>query len=103
MSTINRVNGVISLLGSGDTPLPMTEKEISNMISKVKNEDVIDADFSKLFVVDEHVNIIDWPFANMKGQISKIDSEKKRVTVDVKIFNRKTPVELNFEQIVKVW
>lgn len=102
ISVMDRVNGVIGFLGPEDNPTPMTEKEISNMISKVKSEDVVNADFSKLFSIDEHVDIIDGPFREFKGQITKIDSEKKRVTVNVKIFNRKTPVELSYEQIVKL-
>lgn len=102
ISAIKSVNGVLGLLGPEENPTPMSEREIQNMFLKIKTDDVSDIDFDKLFSIEEYVNIIEGPFSNMKGQISKIDGDRKRVTVDVKIFNRRTPVELGYEQVVKL-
>ena len=94
--TVKNVNGVISLLTE-----PMKEQEVNNMLKKVDELTASDdISFDKTFSYGQSVQIIDGPFAEMKGNISKILEDKKRVVVDVNIFNRKTPVELRYEQVM---
>jgi transcriptional antiterminator NusG len=52
--------------------------------------------------VGEHVKVTDGPFASFDAEVTAIDAEKHRITVDVEIFGRKTPVELDIAQIEKV-
>lgn len=47
------------------------------------------------------MKIIDGPFSNFSGTIEEINDEKKKLKVTVKIFGRKTPVELSFVQVEK--
>jgi transcriptional antiterminator NusG len=48
------------------------------------------------------VKIIDGPFNEFTGNVDEVQEDKKKVKVIVKIFGRKTPVELNFMQVEKV-
>jgi transcriptional antiterminator NusG len=53
------------------------------------------------YVVGESVKVVDGPFNNFNGIIENINEEKKKLTVMVKIFGRKTPLELNYMQVEK--
>jgi transcriptional antiterminator NusG len=53
------------------------------------------------FVVGENVKVIDGPFNNFSGIIEEINEEKKKLKVTVKIFGRKTPLELGYMQVEK--
>ena len=53
------------------------------------------------FVVGEIVKVTDGPFSSFQGTIEAVDNERKKLTVSVKIFGRKTPMELSFMQVEK--
>jgi len=94
--TVKNTDGVISILTTA-----MKEQEVNHMLKKVDELQASDdISFDKTFAYGQKVEIIDGPFTTMNGTISKILEDKKRVVVDVNIFNRKTPVELNFEQVI---
>ena len=54
------------------------------------------------FIHGENVKVIDGPFNGFDGTIEKINEEKRKLEVMVKIFGRKTPLELNFMQVEKI-
>ena len=100
LGTIKHANGVIKFLGEGK-PEPMKEKEVQRMLEKTDELKQTEEVFEHALLVGQMVQIIDGPFATMHGTVTKILPEKKRVSVDVNIFNRKTPIELNIEQVGK--
>jgi len=53
------------------------------------------------FVVGETVKVIDGPFNSFSGVIEEVNEEKRKLKVMVKIFGRKTPLELSFMQVEK--
>jgi len=48
------------------------------------------------------VKVMDGPFNEFVGVIEEINEEKKKLKVMVKIFGRRTPIELNFMQVEKI-
>jgi len=60
-----------------------------------------DEQFTIPFVIGETVKVIDGPFNGFNGTIEKINDEKRKLEVMVKIFGRKTPLELSFMQVEK--
>jgi len=54
------------------------------------------------FIINEEVKIVDGPFNDFIGTIEEINSDKKKLKVTVKIFGRKTPVEVSFTQVEKI-
>jgi transcriptional antiterminator NusG len=53
------------------------------------------------FYIGETVKVIDGPFNSFTGVIEEVNEEKKKLKVMVKIFGRKTPLELSFMQVEK--
>ena len=60
-----------------------------------------DEEINVPYIVGETVKVIDGPFNSFSGIIEEVNEEKKKLKVIVKIFGRKTPVELSFMQVVK--
>jgi len=54
------------------------------------------------FILNEDIKIIDGPFNGFIGTIEEIVTDKKKLKVEVKIFGRKTPVEVTFLQVEKI-
>ena len=52
-------------------------------------------------MVGETVKVVDGPFNGFNGLIEEINEDKRKLLVMVKIFGRKTPLELNFMQVEK--
>jgi transcriptional antiterminator NusG len=99
---IENITGVIGFLGAkGEPPAPLRMSEVNRILGKVdelaESEEVMNIPF----VIGESVKVIDGPFNSFSGIIEEINEEKKKLKVMVKIFGRKTPLELNYIQVEK--
>lgn len=101
---IKSVNGVIGFLGEtkGGDPVPLRLSEVNRMLGKVDELSVNDENVSIPFTIGETVKVIDGPFNSFNGTVEKINEEKRKLEVMVKIFGRKTPLELSYMQVEKV-
>jgi transcriptional antiterminator NusG len=54
------------------------------------------------FVLGETIKVIDGPFNGFTGTVENINEEKRKLEVMVKIFGRKTPLELSYMQVEKI-
>ena len=101
---LKNVTNVLGFLGAtkGGVPVPMRKSEINKILGKVDEMALIDENISIPFVVGETVKVIDGPFNSFNAEIEDIDEQKKKLKLMVKIFGRKTPLELNFMQVEKI-
>jgi transcription termination/antitermination protein NusG len=95
---IRNTPNVTGFVGSGNIPVPVLPEEFG-IIKKRMGEANPTTDI-KLSIKDL-VKIKEGPFANYEGIVSEINKAKGKVTVMVSIFDRETPVELDFDQIIK--
>jgi len=100
---LRSIPGVIGFLGSkrGDAPIPLRAAEANRILGKVDELSESDAEMNIKFMVGETIKIIDGPFNSFIGTIEEVNDEKKRLKVSVKIFGRKTPLELSYMQVKK--
>ena len=101
---IKSINGVIGFLGEtkGGDPVPLRTSEVNRMLGKVDELAVKTDNVAIPFVLGETVKVIDGPFNGFNGTVEKINEEKRKLEVMVKIFGRKTPLELSYMQVEKV-
>jgi transcriptional antiterminator NusG len=92
---------VTGFLGSGDKPMPISEKEAMAILQQVQ-EGVEHPKPSVSFEVGEQVRVSDGPFASFNGLVEEVDEGRSRVKVAVSIFGRATPVELEIGEVEKV-
>lgn len=103
---INETTGVLNILGSKDKsgknkPEPLRQDEVIKILGKI-DENITRANETRHgFIVGENVTISDGPFASFNGNIEEINEEKRRLKVSIRIFERRTPVELDFSQVIK--
>jgi len=100
---IKNINGVIGFLGTekGGEPVPLRISEVNRILGKVDELAESEEESTIPFVVGEIVKVTDGPFNSFSGVIEEINEEKKKLKVMVKIFGRKTPLELGFMQVEK--
>lgn len=98
---IKNITGVFDFLGTKDTAVPLRPAEINRILGKMEAANEVGAQVEVPFFVGEPVRIVDGPFSGFNGMIEEINEEKKKLKVIVKIFGRRTPVELNYMQVEK--
>jgi transcriptional antiterminator NusG len=98
---IKNVPDVLNFLGTKGTPEPIRESEVKRILGKVDELAEMGEEVNIPYIVGESVTVIDGPFNSFSGIIEEINHEKKKLKVMVKIFGRKTPLELGFMQVEK--
>ncbi len=99
---LKNVPNVIGFLESeGDNPTPLRQSEVNRILGKVDELAESDEELNTPYYVGETVKVIDGPFNSFNGVIEEVNEEKKKLKVMVKIFGRKTPLELSFMQVEK--
>jgi len=100
---IKGLPNVIGFLGAskGGDPMPLRPAEVKRILGKVDELAETDEELNIPFIVGEAVKVIDGPFNSFSGVIEEINEEKKKLKVMVKIFGRKTPLELSYMQVEK--
>ncbi|MEO5675100.1 MAG: transcription termination/antitermination protein NusG [Chitinophagales bacterium] len=101
LSTIKNITGIIGFLG-GTKPQALRKTEVNRILGKVDELAEAGEAINEPFLVGENVKITDGPFNDFIGVIEEVNEDKKKIKVNVKIFGRKTPVELNYAQVEKV-
>ena len=92
---------VTGFLGTGDSPVALTEAEVSSIL--FRSESAKDKPSSKIkFEKGEQVRINEGPFANFNGTVDDVNEDRQTLKVMVSIFGRSTPVEIEFSKVDKM-
>lgn len=95
---IPRVLGFIG--GTGDKPAPITDVEAEKILQRVQEGTEKPAP-KVMFEPGEVIRVTDGPFVDFNATVEEVDYEKSRLKVEVLIFGRSTPVDLEFSQVEK--
>ncbi|MDR0970892.1 MAG: transcription termination/antitermination protein NusG [Bacteroidales bacterium] len=97
----NTTNVIGFLSEKGGNPVPVQESEMKRILGQIDELHGLTGELLEPFIKGESVKITDGPFSNFSGIIEEVNEEKQKMKVTVKIFGRKTPVELSFIQVEK--
>ncbi|MHB8104389.1 MAG: transcription termination/antitermination protein NusG [Dehalococcoidales bacterium] len=98
-SIVRNTPGVTGFVGSGNTPTPLREKEVGEILKQMTAEaPKVKVGFRK----GQSVRVIDGPFIDFVGVVDEINMEKGKAKVLLSLFGQETPVELDFLQIDKL-
>lgn len=103
ISLVKNTPRVTGFLGEDRTtakPVPISEAEAQRILVQVQ-EGVERPKPSVTFEVGEAVRVSDGPFASFNGTVQEVDEERSRLKVEVSIFGRAVPVDLEFGQVEK--
>mgnify|MGYP001424270184 FL=1 len=95
-----RVTGFLGEDRHTAKPMPITDKEAERILHQVQ-EGVERPKPSVTFEIGEAVRVSDGPFASFNGTVQEVDEERARLKVEVSIFGRAVPVDLEFGQVEK--
>ncbi|HJN18361.1 MAG TPA: transcription termination/antitermination protein NusG [Armatimonadota bacterium] len=97
---VRRTAGVTNFVGSSAKPVPLADSEVKHLLSQLVGEDTAKA--KVLWSVGEGVRVMGGPFTEFTGKITEVSGDREKVKVNISIFGRETPVELDFTQIEKL-
>lgn len=98
--TLRFIPNVLGFLGGLDNPTPVKQSDINRILGADEEMEIVD-EVNIPYVVNETVKVTDGPFSGFSGVIEEVNAEKHKLKVMVKIFGRKTPLELSFMQVAK--
>ncbi len=98
--TLRFVPNVLGFLGGLDNPSPVRQSEVNRLIGNSEDSE-IQEEVNIPYLVNDTVKVTDGPFSGFSGIIEEVNAEKRKLKVMVKIFGRKTPLELGFMQVEK--
>lgn len=92
---VRNTRGVTGFVGPGSKPVPLTEAELKALD--------FSTDTSIEFAEGDVISVTAGVWKDTVGTIQKIDAGRQTATINVEMFGRETPVEINFTDIKKMW
>ena len=89
---------IISFVGPRNEPAPLQADEVRRLIGRMEERKDVEV-MEVPYRVGEAVKVVEGPFNNFTGFVQDVNEEKMKLKVMVSIFGRKTPVELDFNQV----
>ena len=102
---LSEMPNVIGFLGDGskkiNEPVPLRQSEVNRILGRIDEMEDPESEVQATFAEGETVKVTFGPFSGFNGVIEEVNAERKKLKVMVKIFGRKTPLELGFMQVEK--
>jgi len=95
---IENIPGVMGFVGPKSNPQPLSEEEVKRVLGEVEKKDGREV-MAVPFKMGDPVKVIDGPFVDFRGVVQEVNEDKRKLKVNVSIFGRPTPVELDFLQV----
>ncbi len=95
---IKETAGVGDFIG-GEEPVPLSAEEVSRLVGQAEEAEEEEPTLEIAFSEGDMVDIKEGPFHDMKGHVEEVNRATGRVKVVINVFNRPTPVELNYWQV----
>ena len=83
-------------------PQPLSAEEVNAILSTKPSQAAEKPRPTVTFTIDETVKITDGAFMGLTGQVSMVDPDKAKLKVEVNVFSRKVPVDVDYWQVEKV-
>ena len=99
--TLRFMPNVLGFLGGLDNPTPLRQADVNRILGNAEETAIENVEMNIPYSVDETVKVTEGPFSGFSGIIEEVNAEKRKLKVMVKIFGRKTPLELGFMQVEK--
>ena len=99
--TLRFMPNVLGFLGGLDNPTPVRQSDINRILGTADETTIRNEDSIIPYNINDAVKVTDGPFNGFNGIIEEVDAVKHKLKVMVKIFGRKTPLELSFNQVEK--
>ena len=99
--TLRFMPNVLGFRGGLDNPTPVRQADINRILGTAEDTIIKSEEIAIPFTIDEAVKVTDGPFSGFSGIIEEVNAEKRKLKVMVKIFGRKTPLELSYNQVEK--
>ena len=96
---VRNTPGVTGFVGTSVRPVPISKDEVERVLARQK---AVRPKVSAEFAEGEGVKVVEGPFADFTGVISDVSLDQSKLKVLVSIFGRETPVELSFDQVLKL-
>lgn len=97
---VHHTPGVTGFVGSGTKPIALQDDEINKILTQMglmgKKPRVINLE------IGENIRVNSGPFENFEGVVKELLLDRGKVRVNISMFGRETPVELDYEQINKI-
>ena len=98
---VRKTPGITAFIGPRRKPSPILQEEVDKILKKAQESKAKPA--PKLtFEKGESIRVIEGPFINFNGTVEAIYLDRGKLKINVSIFGRTTPVELEFWQVEKV-
>lgn len=97
---VRNTRGVTGFVGPASKPVALSEEELANM--GIAAQAPKKPSPAETFRVGERIEVIEGPFTSNEGAIEDVNNEKRRLKINIAIFGRETPVELDFSQVKKI-
>ena len=101
--TVRETPGVGDFVGAHGKPTKMTEGEVNQMLNQEEEKTTAETPKVRIDVErGDRVKIKDGPFENFEGTVEEVIEGRGLVKVMLIIFNRPTPVDLEYWQVERI-